>query len=494
MQKEEITDDLDKGRILLADDNRLVVKVTSAILEHEGFQVDVAWDGMEAVLKAYSLMPDLIILDIEMPRLKGYQVCRLLKDDPATSWIPVIMLTGRELPSDKFWGFKTGADAYITKGFKPEALVRSVKDLARKGSRQREEAHRQPREITEEYVVSKLMNLLDQKLFETTVVNEIATLTESIQEYDETIKSVFEILTEILNYSIGVLLMMEKGDLFVYLNRPASPKMVEQAKSVTEGIAESYGWDRRNADSLDEKLVNRNLLQQSEEEGDINLDFIHIPLNVRKKIEGVLALAAPANAVFKRDASSLLQLVQAEATVVLDNARLYEDAKLLAITDGLTKIYNHRFFQELFEKEFKRADRYHSGFSLIMLDIDHFKRVNDTHGHLCGDEILKELASLVKGCLRTIDTAARYGGEEFAILLPETTLREAELTAERIRNGVEQHQFMSPDGQGLHITVSQGVTSYPASDAFSRHDVVAKADSALYRAKGAGRNRVCVQA
>ncbi len=485
---------MDKGRILLADDNRLVVKVTSAILEHEGYQVDVAWDGMEAVLKAYSLMPDLIILDIEMPRLKGYQVCRLLKDDPATSWIPVIMLTGRELPSDKFWGLKTGADAYITKGFKPEMLVRSVKDLARKGSIQREETQRQPREITEEYVVSKLMNLLDQKLFETTVVNEIATLTESIQEYDETIKSVFEILAEILNYGIGVLLMMEKGDMFVYLNRPTSPNMVEQAKTVAGGIAESYGWDRRNADNLNEKLVNRNLLQQKEEESESSLDFIHIPLNVRKRIEGVLVLAAPANAVFKRDAPSLLKLVQAEATVVLDNARLYEDAKLLAITDGLTKIYNHRFFQELFEKEFKRADRYRSGFSLIMLDIDHFKRINDTYGHLCGDEILKELASLVRGCLRTIDTVARYGGEEFAVLLPETTLREAELTAERIRSAVEVHQFMGPDGQGMHITVSQGVTSYPAADAFSRHDIVAKADSALYRAKGAGRNRVSVQA
>jgi diguanylate cyclase len=120
--------------------------------------------------------------------------------------------------------------------------------------------------------------------------------------------------------------------------------------------------------------------------------------------------------------------------------------------------------------------------------------VNDTYGQLCGYGTLKELASLVKSCLRTIDTVARYGGEEFAILLPETTLREAELTAERIRSAVEEHPFVSPDGQGLRITVSQGVTSYPASDAFSRHDVVAKADNALYRAKGAGRNRVCVQA
>ncbi|MHB8780549.1 MAG: GGDEF domain-containing response regulator [Candidatus Geothermincolia bacterium] len=477
-------------RILLADDNKLVVKVTGAILEDAGFQVDVAWDGMEAVLKAFALVPDLIILDIEMPRLKGYQVCRLLKDDPATGWIPIIMLTGRELPSDKFWGLKTGADAYMTKGFKPEELLDEVRRLAN-GSRPPQNGRPQPREITEEYVISKLMNLLDQKLFETTVVNEIAALTGSIQEYAETARSVFEILTQIVNYGIGMLFMMDKGDLFVYLNRPATRGTVEQAESIALGIAEDYGWDARKGESVKERLFREELVKDGGQEG--ALDLIHIPLNVRKRVEGVLALAAPANATFKRDAPALLKLIQAEATVVLDNASLYEDVKLLAVTDGLTKIYNHRFFQEVFEREFKRADRYRTGFALIMLDIDHFKLINDTYGHLYGDLILKELADLIKSCLRSMDIVARYGGEEFAVLLPETSLKEAELTAERIRRSVEEYAFAAAEGKGIRITVSQGVTAYPGPDVTNRNDLVAKADGALYRAKGAGRNRVLVQ-
>ena len=176
--------------------------------------------------------------------------------------------------------------------------------------------------------------------------------------------------------------------------------------------------------------------------------------------------------------------------MVLDNARLYEAAKRLAITDGLTKIYNHRFFQELFEKEFTRSDRYGTVFSLIMLDIDLFKRINDTYGHLYGDEILKEIAQLVKSCLRTMDLLARYGGEEFAVLLPETNLNEAVRTAERIRRAVENNDFMASRGQGLKVTVSQGVTFYPSPGVTSRSDIVGKADSALYEAKESGRNRV----
>jgi diguanylate cyclase (GGDEF)-like protein len=205
---------------------------------------------------------------------------------------------------------------------------------------------------------------------------------------------------------------------------------------------------------------------------------------------GVLVAAGPPSPAFRRDAPGILNLVNNELTMILDNARLYEGAKRMAITDGLTKIYNHRFFQELLEKEFKRASRYHTTFSLIMLDIDFFKRINDSHGHLYGDEILKQIAVLVKGCLRTMDILARYGGEEFAILLPETDLEDAMFTADRIRMAVENHDFSLAQGKPVRVTVSQGVTSFPSPGIEKRSDIVAKADAALYEAKEAGRNCV----
>lgn len=481
------------AHILLADDNKLVVKVNSSILENEGYKVDVAWDGVEAVRKAYSLLPDLMILDIEMPKIKGYQVCRLLKDDPHTSWIPIIMLTGREQQSDKFWGLKTGADAYITKGFKPETLLEAVRELleaARESEQARETARKRTREVTEDYVIDKVMDLLDSKLYETTVLNEIASLSSSLQDYQETVRSVFEIVGKLVNYSLGGLLLFEEDDLFLYLNREAAQGELDRFLQNLYDVAAGYAWTRKELEALNLNIFNEELKREGPGQADAPWAYHHIPLTAQKKIIGVLLLGGLATPAFKRDAPSFLNLIQNEVTMLLDNARLYESAKRLAITDGLTRIYNHRFFQELFEKEFKRSDRYGTIFSLIMLDIDFFKRINDTYGHLYGDEILKEIADLVKSCLRSMDIVARYGGEEFAVLLPETNLAEAVQTAERIRRAVESHDFMASRGQGLKVTVSQGVTAYPSPGVTNRSDIVAKADAALYEAKESGRNRV----
>ncbi len=481
-----------KAHILLADDNKLVVKVNSSILEKEGYKVDVAWDGVEAASRAYSLLPDLVILDIEMPKIKGYQVCRLLKDDPQTSWMPIIMLTGREQQSDKFWGMKTGADAYITKGFKPETLIETVQELLEKGKSAeaaRETARKRTREVTEDYVIDKVMDLLDTKLYETTVLNEIAALSGTLQDYAETVRSVFEILSKLINYNLGGLLLFEEGDVFIYPNREYTDESLEEFMNAMEETAVGYAWERRERKELGLVVFNEEL-KVEEAESKAKTAHFHIPLTAQKKIMGTLLLSGPASPAFKRDTPAFLNLILNEITMVLDNARLYEAAKRLAITDGLTKIYNHRFFQELFEKEFKRSDRYGTVFSLIMLDIDFFKKINDTYGHLYGDEILKEMAELVKGCLRTMDLLARYGGEEFAVLLPETNLHEAVQTAERIRRAVEGFDFMASRGKGLKVTVSQGVTYYPSPGVTSRSDIVAKADSALYEAKESGRNRV----
>lgn len=485
-----------KGTVLLADDNRLVMKVNSGILENAGYEVETAWDGVEAIRKAFSTVPDLILLDIEMPKIKGYQVCRLLKDDVLTSWIPIIMLTGREQQADMFWGLKTGAEKYITKGFKPESLIELVDDLMLKSktkTTERDLAMKRRREITEEDVLSRVMNLLDTKLFETTVLNEIAQLGSTIQNFEDSVKSVFEILSRLITYWGGGLLLIQEGAIYTYSNKQIAKELLKGFEEDIVRVAESYIDESVQSAEYDIKELESDIAKA---EKTVTSSWsesasCHIPLLAQKKVFGVLSLFGPTTTAFKRDAPAMLKLIGNEVTVVIDNARLYEAANKLAITDGLTKIYNHRFFQELFEKEFKRSDRYGTIFSLIMLDIDFFKKINDTYGHLAGDEILKEIAVLIKGCLRSMDIVARYGGEEFAILLPETNLEEAILTAERIRRAIEQNDFETPDNQIINVTVSQGVTSYPAQDISSRSDLVSKADTCLYEAKESGRNKVC---
>lgn len=169
---------------------------------------------------------------------------------------------------------------------------------------------------------------------------------------------------------------------------------------------------------------------------------------------------------------------------------LHEEIARLAVTDGLTGLYNHRAFQEKLSEETNRAERYFKTFSLIMLDIDHFKSFNDIYGHQTGDFALKEISKIIRNELRTVDFPTRYGGEEFILILPETSVDGALIVAERIRRAVAEYQFMSESGERLLLTVSAGVACYP-DDATPKEDLIKKADQALYFAKDRGRNTVC---
>jgi len=162
-----------------------------------------------------------------------------------------------------------------------------------------------------------------------------------------------------------------------------------------------------------------------------------------------------------------------------------------ALRDGLTKAFNKRFFTERLEGEYQYAVRHDTPLSLLFLDIDHFKRINDQRGHQAGDYVLVELAALVTGALRAEDIFARYGGEEFAIISRGTDIAEGTALAERLRRSVEEHEFVF-DGQRLAVTISMGVARAPRAGVTSPAELVTLADDTMYEAKRSGRNRVCV--
>jgi len=167
-----------------------------------------------------------------------------------------------------------------------------------------------------------------------------------------------------------------------------------------------------------------------------------------------------------------------------------EKLQQLAVTDGLTGLYNHRFFQDKLDHEVARAERFGHPVSLCVIDVDHFKAYNDAHGHPKGDEVLKRVAFLLVENVREVDTVARYGGEEFVIVLPETTREQGQQVAEKIRSIIERTEFPREASQPLgRLTVSVGVGAYP-QDGRTSQDIMDKTDEALYRAKAAGRNRV----
>ena len=178
-----------------------------------------------------------------------------------------------------------------------------------------------------------------------------------------------------------------------------------------------------------------------------------------------------------------------EKTVEME--RLNKRLQHMVIHDGLTGLHNHRYFRDALEEEVQRSGRYERCFSLIFVDVDHFKRYNDTHGHPAGDEVLKTLARLLKEHCRNIDIAARYGGEEFVLLLPESDKDAARQFAERLRKSVEEHPFKGRETQPMGmVSLSLGVASFP-QDGTDSVTLLAHADKALYKAKGSGRNNVC---
>ena len=218
--------------------------------------------------------------------------------------------------------------------------------------------------------------------------------------------------------------------------------------------------------------------------------FLIVPVILGGEVIGEILLANRTGGEgFSSKDEDLLLTLGFHAAVAIERARHHQEVKKLATIDGLTGLNNHRTFQERLEVEIERARRFKQHVSILMIDIDFFKRLNDTYGHRAGDEVLEKVSCRVTESIRNIDLAARYGGDEIVVILPETALDGALVTAERILNAVREHQIRMGDTI-IPLTISIGVAAYP-EDAGRREALIERADRALYSAKEAGRNRVC---
>jgi diguanylate cyclase (GGDEF)-like protein len=213
------------------------------------------------------------------------------------------------------------------------------------------------------------------------------------------------------------------------------------------------------------------------------------PLVVHERVLGVAQWIRPVGQPFAPEEVARLAALVPQAAVALENTRTRKAMLTLAATDGLTGLWNQRRIKQTLRDEIKRAARYRRAFSVLMLDVDSFKTINDNYGHLQGDQLLRAIARVLRGNVRSVDSVGRYGGEEFLIVLPETSKDDACRMAERIRSAVEEQAVVLLEERTLRRTVSVGVASYP-EDALNADELLQRADEALYRAKREGKNRV----
>lgn len=223
-----------------------------------------------------------------------------------------------------------------------------------------------------------------------------------------------------------------------------------------------------------------------------NEELVAVPFKAKDKVSGIILADNFVNREpITKDDVRLLTMLANQAGLAIENSHLYEKAVIRAHTDSLTEIWNHGYFQYLFQAELDKAKAENEALSLIMIDIDDFKVYNDMLGHQAGDSILKDLAKLVKNQSRKMDSVCRYGGEEFTIILPVCDKNEAFLIAERLRHDIEKHHFIHEEMlPNKMLTVSIGISSFP-EDAKTAAELIAICDKTLYQAKNKGKNNTC---
>ncbi len=483
-----------KEKILISDDSPTIVEILKFALMNEGYEVVTASDGIEAIDQTYAENPDIILLDILMPKMNGYQVCRLLKGDVLTASIPVIMLTGQDQPKDKFWGLQTGADRYIIKDFESNELFDAISELLKTTEKTRSQRKSGPLKTSMDNILFRINDLLDKKLFQTTILNEINRIARTYENSEEIIREILALLQKVVDYDVGGILLKSNDlmNLTIYINHHIDDKLIDQIINKIKSSAINYNIDLKETSLC---INTFNAAKERSEGKQVNREVIRsfrsFPMMAHKSTTGLLSIGSSVDNAFSGEMLEIINVVVNEAAIVIENAMLYDEIKRLAITDGLTKCYNHRHFQEILESEFTRSTRYGSKFALLIADIDFFKSINDNFGHQTGDILLRGFVSLLKSNLRDIDFIARYGGEEFAVIMPETELQGAIDTSERLRKFVENYIFsgLPPNRK---ITVSIGVGGYPALKVKTQFELIEKVDQALYQAKKTGRNKVCV--
>lgn len=450
------------ARILVVDDIQTNLKLLQVRLSAEYFEVVLASNGHEALEICARGQCDIVLLDVMMPGMDGFEVARRIKANPASHHIPIIMVTALDQPADRVRGLEAGADDFLTKPIDDVALIARVRSLARLKMATDEMRMRvaTSRQIGVPDAADDAIN--DQGLNGRVLV---------VEDHASTADRIASALAR--EHTVGI-----AADPQDALFRAAEGKFDLLIVSL----------DLQNYDAL--RLVGhiRSLARTR---------YLPILLvtHTEQRSRLMRALDLGANDYLSRsaDKNEIVARVKTQVRRRRFTERLRDNvvqSMELAITDPLTGLYNRRYMESHAGALVSRANERGKRLSMLIIDIDHFKSINDTYGHDAGDDVLREFSDRLRSCIRGIDLACRYGGEEFVVIMPDTDMGVANRVAERIRSRIAGEAFSVDRGaHSIEVTISVGLATLASADD-TVPVILKRADEALYRAKRSGRNRV----
>lgn len=454
------------ARILVVDDIPANVKLLEARLLAEYFEVLTANSGREALEICEAGRVDVVLLDVMMPDMDGFEVCRRLKRDSSTAHIPVIMVTALDQTADRVRGLEVGADDFLTKPANDLQLMTRVKSLVR------------------------LKMLTDELRMRASTTRNIG-IEELLKKRDVSEDAPFRaLLVDDRQSSVGQIEKYLRGICTLDVVPDPQASLSEAAENSYECVLIStslVGYDPLRLCSqlrtLDRTRFLPIILIAGQDEHSRLVRALELGVNdyVTRPVDRQELIARLRTQVKRKRYNEQLR---SSVTQTIE----------MAVTDGLTGLHNRRYLDSHLASLATKARNRQKPLSVLITDIDKFKVINDTYGHDAGDDILREFAMRLRQSVRGFDLACRYGGEEFVIVMPDTELAVAQKVAERIREQIAGAPFRIEDGaRQVDVTISIGVAALKAEPDIAEN-MMKRADIALYQAKNAGRNRVVAEA
>ena len=450
------------ARVLVVDDVAANVKLLEARLSAEYFDVITAMSGKEALAICERAECDVVLLDVMMPDVDGLEVCRRLKSNPATHHIPVVMVTALDQPSDKVRGLEAGADDFLTKPISEVALIARVRSLAR------------------------LKMVTDELRMRVLTSRDIGIESPEREAVADTGRNGHVLIVEDRPASYERIAAMLAKEHQVEIETDPNQAVFHAADGNFDLLIVSLGLE--NFDAL--RLCSQ--VRSLDRTRNLPILAVTEPDNNARMLRG-LEIGVNDFLIRPIDKNELLARVRSQVRKLRYTERLRDNVQMsieMAITDALTGLFNRRYMESHLGTLIEQATARRKPLSALIIDIDFFKAINDTHGHDAGDDVLRDFALRIKRSIRGIDLACRYGGEEFVIVMPETDVAVAAMVAERLRRRIASEPFPIQQGaSAIPVTISIGIAALRGDDDTAAA-LLKRADQALYRAKRDGRNRV----